>query len=152
MVVMVEYMFVSAATALLWWVAPEGLIERRNDSAFLLFLTLTINIPPYSHFLSQTRPMLPKGGSDAVLKRAQVRRVAEMVNSGIQPLQNLSQMAKITTESGGAYDGKKFGKDAIVKYVLDKREKLGEVVFLLLFFVCCLLVWFISRSVSFSCS
>jgi hypothetical protein len=61
--------------------------------------------------------MLPKGGSDAVLKRAQVRRVAEMVNSGIQPLQNLAPMAKITKESGGAYDGKAFGKDAIVKYV-----------------------------------
>ena len=63
--------------------------------------------------------MLPKGGSDAVLKRAHVRRVAEMVNSGIQPLQNLAPMAKITTESGGAYNGKKFGKDAVVKYVLD---------------------------------
>ena len=61
--------------------------------------------------------MLPKGGPDAVLKRAQVRRVAEMVNSGIQPLQNLSPMAKITAESGGAYDGKAFGKDALPKYV-----------------------------------
>jgi hypothetical protein len=65
--------------------------------------------------------MLPKGGPDAVLKRAQVRRVAEMVNSGIQPLQNLSPMAKITAESGGAYDGKAFGKDAIVRYVVDTQ-------------------------------
>jgi len=67
--------------------------------------------------------MLPKGGPDAVLKRAQVRRVAEMVNSGIQPLQNLSPMAQITAESGGAYDGKAFGKDAIVKYVYGRYTR-----------------------------
>jgi len=58
--------------------------------------------------------MLPRGGSEAPLKRAQVRRVAEIVNSGIQPLQNLATMSDITAKSGGALDGKDFGRDAIV--------------------------------------
>lgn len=44
-----------------------------------------------------------------------MRRVAEMVNSGIQPLQNLSVINKISFDSGGASDGKVFGKDAIVR-------------------------------------
>lgn len=41
-----------------------------------------------------------------------------MINSGIQPLQNLAVINKILAESGGAYDGKAFGRDAIVKCVL----------------------------------
>lgn len=67
----------------------------------------------------QTYPLLPRGngGPDAALRRAQVRCVAEVINAGIQPLQNLSVMNKISAESGGAYDGKIFGKDAIAKCV-----------------------------------
>ena len=58
--------------------------------------------------------MVPRGGNDAA-RRAHVRQLAEVVNAGIQPLQNLSAITKITADSGGAYDGKAFGKDAIIK-------------------------------------
>lgn len=90
----------------------------------------------------QTPSLLPQG-ADALM-RANVRRIAEIINSGtawkekangtihsmdllvlpcdiacatigIQPLQNLSAMSKITTESSGAYDGRAFGRDAIIK-------------------------------------
>lgn len=81
-------------------------------------LALTQSLP-IIEFLDEafpeTTPMLPRGGPDAVFQRAQVRRVAEIVNAGIQPLQNLTPMNKITAESGGAYDGKDFGRDAILK-------------------------------------
>eukprot|EP01083_Nonionella_stella_P154343 497232_1 len=45
-------------------------------------------------------------------RKTLVREIAEMVNSGIQPLQNLSLMAEID-KYGNASDGKKFGKQSI---------------------------------------
>jgi maleylpyruvate isomerase len=90
-----------------------------RDLATGKVVTLTQSLP-IIEFLDEAFPqskavLLPKGGPDALMKRAQARRVAEMVNSGIQPLQNLSVMNQITAESGGAYEGKAFGRDAIVK-------------------------------------
>lgn len=49
---------------------------------------------------------------DAV-QRARAREMAEVVNSGTQPLQNLSTWKKIAADSKGAMDGRAFGADAI---------------------------------------
>ncbi len=74
---------------------------------------------PHTQTNNQTYPLVPRGngGPDAALKRAHVRRVAEVVNSWIQPLQNVFVLKKISEEFKGAYDGKAFGKDAIVRCV-----------------------------------
>lgn len=47
--------------------------------------------------------------------RAKAKEVAEVVNSGMQPLQNLSVMAAVETASGKEGSGKEFGKLAIEK-------------------------------------
>jgi maleylacetoacetate isomerase len=49
------------------------------------------------------------------LDQAFESQVSEIINSGIQPLQNFSTMAYLTKESEGKIDGKAFGKMAIAK-------------------------------------
>mmetsp|Transcript_17361 Transcript_17361/g.25443 ORF Transcript_17361/g.25443 Transcript_17361/m.25443 type:complete len:185 (-) Transcript_17361:14-568(-) len=57
-------------------------------------------------------------------RKTLVREIAEMVNSGIQPLQNFSLMAEID-KYGSASDGKKFGKQSI-EQGLEAIEKIVE--------------------------
>lgn len=65
--------------------------------------------------------------------RALAREMAEVVNSGTQPLQNLSVMKRIDEESGGSMSGKSFARDSIAiglavleKLVSTHRSKLVE--------------------------
>ena len=80
-------------------------------------------------FLDTGSSLLP---SDAG-SRALAREMAEVVNSGTQPLQNLSVMKRIDEESGGSMSGKSFAADSIANglAVLEKlltahRSKLGK--------------------------
>lgn len=57
-------------------------------------------------------------------EKASVRRVAEIMNSNIQPLQNLATITKITKDSGTHYDGKAFGKDMIHKGLMELESVL----------------------------
>lgn len=50
-------------------------------------------------YLDETRPLSPLHPRKAV-DRAQVRRLAELVNSGIQPYQNLHLLKRLRTEFG----------------------------------------------------
>jgi maleylacetoacetate isomerase len=77
-------------------------------------------------FLEETFPnvgasLLPSDPGD----RATAREMAEVVNSGTQPLQNLSVMKRIDEESKGSMQGKAFAKDSIANglSVLEKLVK-----------------------------
>ena len=84
-------------------------------------------------FLEETFPnvgasLLPSDPRD----RAIAREMAEVVNSGTQPLQNLSVMKRIDEESKGSMQGKAFAKDSIAnglsvleKLVKTRRSNLG---------------------------
>ena len=71
-------------------------------------------------YLEETRKERPFLPSDA-FKRAQVRRLVEIVNSGIQPLQNISVLAKIDENNR-----MEFGKHFITKGMKAFDELLGE--------------------------
>ena len=80
-------------------------------------------------FLDTGSSLLPSDAGD----RALAREMAEVVNSGTQPLQNLSVMKRIDEESGGSMSGKSFAQDSIAiglavleKLVSTHRSKLGE--------------------------
>jgi maleylacetoacetate isomerase len=73
--------------------------------------------------------LLPLDAGD----RALAREMAEVVNSGTQPLQNLSVMKRINEESGDSMSGKSFAKDCIAnglaaleKLVGTHHSRLGE--------------------------
>lgn len=53
-----------------------------------------------------------------IRERAFVREIAQIVNSGIQPLQNMALAQQITEESKGTMDGKEFGLKAIRRGLL----------------------------------
>jgi maleylacetoacetate isomerase len=61
-------------------------------------VTLTQSLP-IIEYLEETHPEKPLLPRDPIL-RAQARRVAEIVNSGIQPLQNLATLKKVTEFTG----------------------------------------------------
>jgi maleylacetoacetate isomerase len=61
-------------------------------------VTLTQSLP-IIEYLEETFPDKPLLPRDPIL-RAQARRIAEIVNSGIQPLQNLATMKKIDEITG----------------------------------------------------
>lgn len=76
-------------------------------------VTLTQSLP-IIEFLEEKypeKPLLPRD----LLKRAQARRIAEIINSGIQPFQNLATLKKIADVTG--VDSKKadWAKHFIVK-------------------------------------
>jgi maleylpyruvate isomerase len=60
-----------------------------------------------------TQTLSPPGMSEIALARSM--EIAEIINSGIQPLQNFSTMKYLTSTSDGKIDGRSFGKDAIIK-------------------------------------
>ena len=57
-------------------------------------------------YLDETRPEPPLFPKDAAT-RAQVRRFAEAINAGIQPMQNLRVLRRLESEFGQGEDGKK---------------------------------------------
>lgn len=64
-------------------------------------------------FLDDAFPNGPSVLPKDPVTRAQAREMAEVVNAGTQPLQNLSVWKKINADSKGALDGRAFGADAI---------------------------------------
>jgi len=78
-------------------------------------------------FPSRGGSLLPRGAgaSDPAL-RAAIREMAEVINSGIQPMQNLSTFRQIDADSGGAMNGKDFAKGGIEKG-LGAAEKLAVI-------------------------
>jgi maleylpyruvate isomerase len=61
-----------------------------------LYLSQSMAILEYLEETIESRPLLP---SDATL-RARVRQYAELINSGIQPLQNISVLAEVAKRTG----------------------------------------------------
>jgi maleylpyruvate isomerase len=68
--------------------AEEGRVVR---------LTQSMAIIDYLEALAPSPPLLPR----APLARARARQLAEIVNAGIQPLQNSGVLARVKTQLGG---------------------------------------------------
>mmetsp|Transcript_21846 Transcript_21846/g.45512 ORF Transcript_21846/g.45512 Transcript_21846/m.45512 type:complete len:265 (+) Transcript_21846:333-1127(+) len=85
---------------------PDGTVSTLTQSlAIIKYLDLTYSTP--------TTTLTPSSVPPLVLAKSAA--IAEIINSGIQPLQNFTTMKTITTQSGGAMNGRDFGKDAILK-------------------------------------
>jgi maleylpyruvate isomerase len=81
---------------------PQGMVpalEVEQDGATHL-LTQSMAILEYLEEAHPTPALLPKD----LFERAHVRQLAEIVNSSIQPLQNLGVLRKVTDELGGQRD------------------------------------------------
>lgn len=76
-------------------------------------LTLTQSLP-IIEYLDETRPenrLLPQEPADRVM----VRRLAEIINSGIQPVQNFSVLVKLAEMTGNDGDKAVWGKEWITR-------------------------------------
>ena len=80
-------------------------------------LNESVAIIEYLEETRKERPLLP---SDAY-RRAQVRRLVEIVNSGIQPMQNLSVLAKVEEKNR-----MEWGKHFVTKGMKALDELIGE--------------------------
>jgi maleylpyruvate isomerase len=81
---------------------PQGMVpalELEQDGATHV-LTQSIAILEYLEEAHPTPALLPKD----LFRRARVRQLTEIVNSSIQPLQNLEVLRKVTGELGGQRD------------------------------------------------
>lgn len=85
---------------------PDGTVSTLTQSlAIIQYLDLTYSTPTTTLTPSSVPPMV----------LAKSKAIAEIINAGIQPLQNFTTMKTITALSGGSMNGRDFGKDAIVK-------------------------------------
>lgn len=80
---------------------------------------------PIIEFLEDAFPNRPSLLPRDPMARAVAREIAEIVNSGTQPLQNLSVCKKISADSNGSMDGRAFGAD-MIKIGLQAVEKVRE--------------------------
>lgn len=81
-----------------------------TDGVMPVRLTQSVAIAEYLEEICPSPPLLPK----APVKRAEVRRAVELVNSGIQPLQNSATMTKVR-EIGTESDVAEWMDDAITR-------------------------------------
>lgn len=76
-------------------------LEVRDDGAAPVFLAQSLPILEYLDERWPEPPLLPRGaGPAAAAARARVRALAELVNAGIQPLQNLSTTNRVKAMGG----------------------------------------------------
>lgn len=76
-------------------------LEIIEDAGHTLVLTQSLPILEYLDERWPHQPLLPSGpGPAAMLARAQTRALAELINSGIQPLQNLSTTNRVKALGG----------------------------------------------------
>ncbi|MBP8807687.1 MAG: maleylacetoacetate isomerase [Kofleriaceae bacterium] len=76
-------------------------LEVRDPDAAPLYLAQSLPIIEYLDERWPEPPLLPRGaGPAAMALRARVRALAELVNAGIQPLQNLSTTNRVKAMGG----------------------------------------------------
>lgn len=107
-------------------------VDQRRINPMAQVPTLVVNGRPLSQsvaileFLEETFPeptMLPRDP----FERAKVRQLVEIINSGIQPLQNLSVLKRLTAEGWDPDRVQNWAADWIKKGLLAYQEGLGSI-------------------------